>query len=220
MLFTPDNDKVLALAGLVQAGKLVTQLATEPEHDRQAMRASAGSLLVMHPDNLEEIFGGTEGLRLGLQTMADLFRGKGLQSIVAKEMIRYLMSMDQLAHRLQRSGQTQTVIEKGLYELNIAFASGDDQPEVPESEQEAFFTRVSTLYQKSLSQLEPKIIVRGAKGCLQDDASVVRVRSALFAGVRAAFLWHQQGARRWHLLFSRRAYAERAAQLLATSQPE
>lgn len=215
MLFVPDNDKVLALAGLVQAGKLVTQLATEPDHDRQAMSASARSLLVMHPDSLEEIFGGMEGLTLGLQTMAELFRGKGLQSIAAKELIRYLMSMDQLALRLQQSGTTQTVIEKGLYEVKIAFAADDDPADVPREEEEAFFTRISTLYQKSLSQLEPKIIVRGARGHLQDEASVVRVRTALFAGVRAAFLWHQQGARRWHLLFSRRAYAEQAARLAA-----
>ena len=125
--------------------------------------------------------------------------------------------MDQLAFRLQQSGTTQTVIEKGLYELNIAFDAGEDQPAVPEEEEDAFYTRISTLYQKSLSQLEPKIIVRGAKGRLQDEASVVRVRTALFAGVRAAFLWHQQGARRWHLIFSRRAYAERAAQLVNVS---
>jgi CII-binding regulator of phage lambda lysogenization HflD len=41
MLFTPTQDKVLALAGLVQAGKLVTQLAGEPRHDEAALRASA-----------------------------------------------------------------------------------------------------------------------------------------------------------------------------------
>lgn len=219
MLFAPDKDKVLALAGLVQSGKLVTQLAAEPEHDQAALKASTRSLLVMHPQSMDEIFGGVEGLNLGLQTMASLFKGRGLQSVMAKELIRYLMSMDQLAHRLAQSPPTQAVIEKGLYELNIAFESSpvqeQEQLSSSDNEEDAFFAAVSTLYQKSLSQLEPKIIVRGAKGYLQDEASVTRVRSALFAGVRAAFLWHQQGARRWHLLFSRRAYADMAARLVS-----
>lgn len=220
MLFTPTQDKVLSFAGLVQAGKLVTQLAAEPEHDETALRASAVSLLAMHPESLSEVFGGPQGVWLGLETMAGLLRGKGLQSMMAKELIRYLMSMDQLADRLRQSSSTQAIIEKGLYELNVSFSSL--QEEVPEGNQgeslsvefDDFYSRIGTLYQKSLSQLEPKIIVRGARGYLQDEASVARVRTSLFAGVRAAYLWHQQGASRWQLLFARRAYSEMAGRLI------
>lgn len=222
MIFTPDQDKVLSLAGLFQSGKLVTQLSTEPEHDRAALRISATSLLVMHPENMEEIFHGVSGLRLGLETMAGLLRARGVQSMMARELIRYMMSMDQLADRLQNSTATQTIVEKGLYELNFNFsrlaerdANADVDAEM-EQEYDALYANIGTLYQKSLSKLEPKIIVRGAKGFLQDEASVARVRTALFAGVRAAFLWHQQGARRWHLIFSRRSYAEMASQMLRT----
>jgi len=222
MLFTPTQDNVLALAGLTQAGKLVTQLAAEPGHDEQALRASADSLLCMHPENMDEVFGGAQGVRLGLETMAALLRGKALQSLQAKELIRYLMSMDQLADRLKHSASTQSIIEKGLYDLNASFSSlretpaDDEQDESLASEYEDFYARIGTLYQKSLSQLAPKIIVRGATGYLQDEESVARVRTALFAGVRAAYLWHQQGGRRWQLIFTRRAYAEAADRLLAS----
>jgi high frequency lysogenization protein len=218
MLYSPNQDMVLALAGLVQAGKLVTQIATEPDQNETALQASARSLLVLHPESLEEVFGGTQGVEVGLETMTTLLRGKGLQSVVAKELIRYLMSLDQLADRLQQSRSMQSIIEKGLYELNINYSSLLDRVDEPhnadlDEEYESFYAQISTLYQKSLSQLGPKIIVRGAKGYLQDELSVARVRTALFAGVRAAYLWHQQGARRWHLVFARRAYAEIASQL-------
>ncbi|MCP4011455.1 MAG: lysogenization regulator HflD, partial [Proteobacteria bacterium] len=123
MLFTPTQDNVIALAGLAQSGKLVTQLAAEPGHDEAALRASAGSLLVMHPESMDEVFGGVQGVSLGLETMATLLKGKGLQSVLAKELIRYLMSMDQLADRLKQSPSTQAVIEKGLYELSASFSS-------------------------------------------------------------------------------------------------
>jgi high frequency lysogenization protein len=220
MLFTPNQDKVLALAGLVQSGKLVTQLAAEPEHDEAALRASAGSLLCMHPESIDEVFGDTGDVYLGLETMASLLKGKGLQSMLAKELIRYLMSMDQLADRLSESASTRSIIEKGLYDLNSRFSTllessiADQQDDAMAAEYDAFYAGVGTLYQKSLSQLAPKIIVRGAEGYLQDEQSVSRVRTALFAGVRAAYLWHQQGARRWQLVFSRRAYAEMAGRLM------
>ena len=218
MLFTPTQDKVIAFAGLVQAGKLVTQLATEPACDEAALRSSAASLMVMHPGRLDEVFGGSEGVHLGLETMSVLLKGRSLQSTMAKELIRYLMSMDQLADRLQQSRPTQEIIEKGLEELSTGFSSlaefsAEDGEDALSEEYDAFYARIGTLYQKSLSQLGPKIIVRGAQGYLQDDRSVARVRTSLFAGVRAAYLWHQQGARRWHLLFSRRAYSDMAREL-------
>jgi high frequency lysogenization protein len=220
MLFTPTQDKVLALAGLVQSGKLVTQLAAEPGHDEAALRASASSLLCMHPDSMDEVFGGAQGVYLGLETIASLLKGKGLQSMLTKELIRYLMSMDQLADRLSESASTCSIVEKGLYDLNSQFSSLLEAPvadELDESmavEYDAFYSGIGTLYQKSLSQLAPKIIVRGAKGYLQDEQSVSRVRTALFAGVRAAYLWHQLGVRRWHLIFARRAYADMAGRLM------
>ncbi|MGK0404322.1 DUF489 family protein, partial [Alcanivorax borkumensis] len=39
---------------------------------------------------------------------------------------------------------------------------------------------------------------------LQDDNKAARIRALFLAGVRAAFLWHQLGGRRWHLLFQRK----------------
>lgn len=219
MLFPPTRDKVMALAALAQAGKIVTQLAAEPQHDESALRASARSLLILHPRDLDQVFAGVDGLSLGLKTMQTLLKGQALQSIQAKELIRYLMAMDQLADRLNMSESTQAVIGRGLEEISVRFSSIaqiNEQIEldaVPQAEFDDFYMQLGSLYQKSLSQLPPQIIVRGAKGYLQDEASVVRVRSALFAGARAAYLWHQQGGRRWQLLFSRRGYAQMSAKM-------
>lgn len=216
MLFAPTQDKVLTFAAIAQAGKIVTQLAATPKHDESALRASARSLLETDPKNIEEVFGGAHSIDLGLQTIHDVFRGRSVSSLNAKELIRYMMAMDQLAERLNQSDTIGAVIEKGLIELGISFnslleAESDDQAN--QAEYDDFYAHLGTLYQKTLSQLPPKIIVRGAEGYLQSERSVARVRTALFAGVRAAFLWHQQGGRRWHLLFARSGYADIAKDL-------
>ena len=215
MLFTPNQDQTIALAGLAQAGKIVTQLAAETEHDETALRASARSLLEMRPDDMQAIFGGAAGVKLGLRTLQSMFKGKSIQSsLIAKELIRYLMSMDQLAARLNQSPSTQRVIEQGLYELNNQFSDILTQTEgAAQPSFDDLYAGIGVLYQKSLSQLPPRIIVRGAKGQLQDGQSVARLRTALFAGVRAGHLWHQLGAKRWHIVFARGAYAKMAQQL-------
>ena len=212
MLFYPTQDKVLAFSAIAQTGKIVTQLAAEPKHKEIALRASARSLLEIKPKSIEQVFGGSRGVKLGLETVGSIFQGRGTPPLNAKELIRYMMSMDQLADRLAQSSTTRFVIEKGVSELAISFVTllEADIEQAEQSEYDDLYARIGTLYQKSLSQLTPKIIVRGAEGHLQDERSVARVRTALFAGVRAAYLWHQQGGRRWHLLFARKAYADTA----------
>ncbi|WP_156501040.1 DUF489 family protein, partial [Alcanivorax sp. HI0044] len=49
-----------------------------------------------------------------------------------------------------------------------------------------------------------RIQVKGDPAHLQDDDKAARIRALFLAGVRAAFLWHQLGGRRWHLLFHRK----------------
>ncbi len=215
MLFYPTQDKVLSFAAIAQAGKIVTQLATEPKHDEAALRASAKSLLETRPQSIEEVFDGTQGIVLGLRVTEAVFKGKGMPSMDVKELIRYMMSMDQLADRLAQSPPTQRIIAKGLTELGISFASmhSSEADQEAQAEYDDFYSHLGTLYQKTLSQLSPQIIVRGAQGHLQEERSVSRVRTALFAGVRAAYLWHQQGGRRWHLLFARKGYASLAQKL-------
>jgi high frequency lysogenization protein len=78
---------------------------------------------------------------------------------------------------------------------------------------EVYFS-LNDLYTETLSHLRPSIIVNGAEGHLQSAVLVAKVRSALLAAVRNAYLWHQLGGRRWHLLIFRKRYGEGARELL------
>ncbi len=57
------------------------------------------------------------------------------------------------------------------------------------------------LYSETLSQLEPRIIIRGESLHLRNPENQSRLRSLLLAGVRAAMLWRQIGGSRWQILF-------------------
>ena len=61
------------------------------------------------------------------------------------------------------------------------------------------------IYQDTISTFRYRIVVQGEPSLLQQRMMPERVRAALLAGVRFALLWHQQGGRRWKLIFQRGA---------------
>ena len=57
-------------------------------------------------------------------------------------------------------------------------------------------------------------MVNGEHGYLSNPTIAAKVRAALFAGIRSAFLWHQLGGNRWQLLFRRRKITNEATQII------
>ena len=57
----------------------------------------------------------------------------------------------------------------------------------------------------SISTLGKRIQVTGNPELLQQSRVADEIRSLLLGGVRFAWLWHQLGGRRWHLILRRRA---------------
>ena len=60
-------------------------------------------------------------------------------------------------------------------------------------------------YQETISTFKTRIVVQGDPSLLQTRMMPERVRACLMAGIRFALLWHQQGGRRWKLVFHRKA---------------
>jgi high frequency lysogenization protein len=57
-------------------------------------------------------------------------------------------------------------------------------------------------------------MVRGEQQHLKNENTVSKVRAVLLAGVRAAYLFHEHGGRKWHLFLRRKKLAAWARALL------
>ena len=71
------HDQVLALAGVFQSACLVQQLAREGRTDSAALRTSIQSILALDAPDVETIYGGARGVRLGCEIVepsADMLR--------------------------------------------------------------------------------------------------------------------------------------------------
>jgi len=199
------RDRIIALAGVFQSALLVQNLARYDRADEPAFSISINSILLTDASTTEAVFGGIDGVRMGLKEMRDKMLGQGTRPDF--ELARYVLALIQLAGKLARKPATLQdmateieIIASNRQGSNIAFDTIDE---------------LAQLYTHTISTMKPRIVVSGEHGYLTDPRTAARVRAILLAGIRAAFLWIQLGGRRWHLVFSRKKIAQAAGILLA-----
>lgn len=204
-------DQTVALAGVFQAAWLAQQLAHRGSVDVHACRVSIESLFVSNPDTTEAVFGGVQNLRRGLEILRDSMGGDSKPEDL--ELARYILSLIQLQTQLQKNPDILEAVSSGLDNIDDQRAFFQTEPgdeDVPP----AIVSKLSDLYQQTISTLKPRIIVSGEQGYLTNPVIAEKVRAVLFAGIRAAVLWWQVGGRRWHLLFRRSKLTNAAGELL------
>ena len=198
-----DDDRVVALAGVFQAARLVRDLARLGGCDREAFRASLDSLFSFDPPDTAAAFGGLAGVALGLHTLAaqlDEPRSRDL------EIARYVIALMHHGDKLRRDPQRLAALGRDLELLNEKQVHFD----LPGFSLSAQLAR---LYQRHVSPVPPPIMVKGEPLHLQNPQTADEIRSLLLAGLRAVVLWRQCGGKRWHLLLYRRRLAEIARRL-------
>ena len=206
-----SHDPVLALAGIFQSARLAQQLAREGHADPEAFQASIRSILDIDAPNVQAVYGGTTGVRLGLTLLHTKLSGQSEPSDV--EMARYVVALMHLANVLSKRPPMQEAIRSGIEaaQTQMKFfandnTTGDVHP--------ALVEKLAELYSQTISSLAPRIMVSGDHGHLSNPTIAAKVRAVLFAGIRSAILWRQLGGRRWQLLFQRAKIARAASVLL------
>jgi len=200
-----ERDRTIALAGIYQAAALTRQLARRGYADEEPFLASVRSILIIDAINTVSIFGGLEGVRLGLLSISRQSGGSG-----DLETARYVVGLCQLARRFLR---TPDMVEHVSGELADIRESDDGMAG------QELYEHFAELYRENLSHLKPQIIVQGEQPNLGDAHIVARIRTSLLAGVRAGVLFAQLGGSRWQILLQRRRYMDNAARLLNEIEP-
>ena len=210
-----DRDQALALAGIFQAAGLVQQLAREGQADADAFAASIDSILAIDTPNTAAVYGGAQGVTLGLTLLRDkLLKGASPRDL---EIARYVLALIQLGGVLKRQPDVAALLQSGIRKLAVEVRRADT--EVSDDDEDdplpmTLCTQIADLYARTLSTLTPRIMVSGEPKLIANGRRAACIRTALLAGVRSAILWQQLGGARWHLLFSRDRLALTARALL------
>ncbi|MEO7326120.1 MAG: high frequency lysogenization protein HflD [Dokdonella sp.] len=200
------ESRVIALAGVLQACRLVVDLAMRGRADATAAQASLTSVFRIDAASAADVFGGVGGARLGLETLLAQFDSSERNM----PLTRLVLGVLRLERRLSRNPRM-------LGELRSGIERVQRQVDHFGIEHATVQGRLAELYVATLSQLKPRVIVHGSPVNLSNPQLVEQIRALLLAAVRAAVLWRQVGGSQIRLLLRRREYAMLARGMLARS---
>ena len=193
---TSLQDQTLALGGVLQACRTVHEIAQLGMTSNDQLVSAIDTLFVINPKETIEVYGEIKNVFQGLDLLSDLL--KDWSAVPKSAPARTAATIILLERRLQRSALMITDIREG-----IAFIA-DERERLSLTTGSPEITRqLSMIYKKTISQISPKIIIKGQPKNLSIGVNTERIRSLLLAGVRSAVLWRQVGGVALDLLFNR-----------------
>lgn len=199
------EDRVLALAGVVQAATLVNEVATAGRTDANFVASTLGSIIKTESADVPEIFGGVGGLGCGLRRLATLLGPDNDPADLA--VLRYTLGLMQLQGKVMRRHKLVTRLTSGVDRAR-------EQVRHFGTTHHNVLAGLADTYLHTAGTVQPRIMVTGDVAQLQNPRVINLVRSLLLGGLRAAVLWHQCGGSRWALLFMRASLLKETQRLL------
>ncbi|AFI84887.1 high frequency lysogenization protein HflD [Methylophaga nitratireducenticrescens] len=199
------HDRVIALSALMQSVTLVQQIAETGQVDNDDMQTMLQSLLVMDAPDTESVYGEISKLKTGIRQFNNqLSKRKQPGDIVV---LRYAIGILHLQRKLSKHPAMLDLITRELDQIpqQVEYFGSITSPQV--------IARFADIYQRTVSELTPRIQVFGDSGFLQQADNVNRIRALLLTGIRAAVLWRQKGGRRWQFLLQSNKLLQAASEL-------
>ena len=190
----PMSDRVLALAGLVQALAQVRRIADTGQAHADVLTTALDSVFRIDAEGAAEVYGGVPPLRTGLMLLRDYFTG----AMPDEQLPRLALAVIQLERRFVRDDDMVDRVLHGIRaQSGAAERLGSSHPDV--------LNALGSLYADTLSHLRPRVLVQGNPHYLGQAAVVAEVRAVLLSAVRSAVLWRQMGGSLWDFLLRKRA---------------
>jgi high frequency lysogenization protein len=186
------DDRMLALAGLVQALAQVRRIADTGQADAAILATALDSVFRIDADSPAAVYGGETALRPGLLLLRDYFRNETRDELLP----RLALAVLQLERRFARDPMAQQVHDGILALAPSAERLGSVHPEV--------LATLGSLYSDTVSHLRPRVMVQGNPHYLGQAGVVAEIRAVLLAALRSAVLWRQLGGSLWDFLLRRR----------------
>lgn len=202
-----NEQQTIALAGVYQATALVDSLARSGQADPMAMEKSLYSIFQTDADSTSEIFSGIDGVRYGLQQLQQQLTSPAREQI---ETTRYAISVLLLSGKLLKH-------PKKLEQISASIKAASAKLDLYNYAHSNQIAALADIYSSTISDLSPRIMVKGDPMHLQNPETQNRIRALLLAGIRSAILWRQLGGSRIQLLLKRKLLVKTAGLLLTHS---
>jgi high frequency lysogenization protein len=200
---TAMDDRVLALAGLLQALGQVRRIADTGQSESARVTAALDSVFRIDAEDAAAVYGGLDALRPGLRQLRDYLANTARDEALGKLALAVL----QLERRFDRDAAMGDKVQAALKALAPAAAAQESRhPDV--------VAALGSLYADTISTLRPRVMVQGNPHYLGQAGVVAEIRALLLAALRSAVLWRQSGGSLWDFVLRRREMAAAVDALL------
>jgi len=201
----------MALCGVFQAARMVQQIARTGMCDQEPFEASINSIFTLDCATAEAAYGDISNIVFGARTLvAQLGPNKSNKTSNQTheiEITRYVIGVMVLERKLIKRKDLLDVIERGV-------ESATKQREHFSLTHENVLANLADIYSKTISTLNPRIMVNGEHQHVTNPVNANKIRALLLAAIRSAVLWRQCGGNRWQLLFGRKNILAQAQQII------
>ena len=193
------KNRAIALAALFQCIDGVNQIANTGKVDDILYDTCIDSILKENASDAIDLYGSLENLKIGFTSM--LYQlGSGQLTPDGKpkdlEATRYALGLLHLEKKLHNNPAVFKDVIKGIQDTQKKLEFFD-------KEHENITASLANIYANTISNIGPKIMVKGDQTHLANPKNASKIRALLLAGIRAALLWRQAGGNRWKLLLER-----------------
>lgn len=189
----PLQQRVLALAGMLQALSQVRQIADTGQADAAVVATAVDSVFRIDAESPQAVYGGASALRPGLLLLRGYFGSDGKDPLLP----RLALAVIQLERRFVRdAAMAQRVHDAVLALAPMATRLGSPHPEV--------LAALGGLYADTISHLRPRVLVQGNPHYLGQSGVVAEIRAMLLAALRSAVLWRQLEGSLWDFVLRRK----------------
>lgn len=201
------SNQVISLAGVYQACAQVKSVAWRGHYEPCLLDTAVDSIFKLDAENMDDVYGGRDKVRYGLEIMARELNPTAVK--VDQELTRYVLNLLSIEKKLSRKPDLTERIRKAISAATTQLEHfGKQHPNT--------LAALADIYQRTISQIKPRIMVDGERIHLSNESNASRIRTLLLAALRSMVLWRQCGGNRLKFLIRRREYFHEASSLLAS----
>lgn len=198
------DQRVIALAGLVQALSQVRRIADTGQADSTILGTALDSVFRIDANSPADVYGDIDAVRPGMLLLQQYFRNENPDPLLP----RLALAVMQLERRFVRQDDMAQQVHQGITVLSAqAHNVGSTHPQV--------LSGLGRLYADTVSHLRPRVMVQGNPHYLGQADVVAEIRAVLMAALRSAVLWRQMGGSFWDFILRRREVVAGIERLLA-----
>ena len=197
-MFKPElKNEVISLGAIYQASSEIKKIAWQGKINNKFIEPLIYSVYQTTSNEIEDIYINLKRLNTGLDFLRKQFVGDVFSRDA--EVDRYFEAINVLVKNMNKNSEIFSNLRDDL---------SSHKENVTEDNLHEHAEFLSNLYLKTISKINPRIIVNGDNIHLTDNKNASMIRALLLSAIRSFILWQQSGGTKFRIFLFKKKMAE------------